>query len=108
MNGTVTPSVVVVLATEPGGGGLFGSYGWNDPPLLLLFVPGSVPPCVGVPAGGERNLNVAAWSHWLSFAPCWHVRGWICGPARPGPPIGWLVTHSRAAIRRDARPANTT
>ena len=51
MNGTVTPSVVLVVATEPAGGGFCGSYGWNEPPLPLEFVPGSVAPCSEEPLG---------------------------------------------------------
>jgi hypothetical protein len=40
MNGTVTPSVVVVLAIASSGGGLAGSYDWRAPPvgLIALFV----------------------------------------------------------------------
>src|SRR3954470_18431660 len=51
MNGTVTPSVVVVVAISPSGGGLFGSYGWNGPPLPFEVVPGSVAPCEEEPLG---------------------------------------------------------
>ena len=33
----------------------------------------------------------------LVRAPAWHVQGWICGPEKTGPPIGWLITNKRAA-----------
>src|SRR3954447_10695692 len=46
MKGTVTPSVVVVVATSAEGGGFLGSYGWNEPadatpvtPTLPSLVP---------------------------------------------------------------------
>jgi hypothetical protein len=47
MNGTVTPSVVVVVATAEAGGGLAGSYGENAP-AEEPAAPTPVPP---VPAG---------------------------------------------------------
>ena len=49
MNGTVTPSVVVVVSIWSRGGGFFGSYGWNGPPLLFELVPGSAAPWVDEP-----------------------------------------------------------
>src|SRR3954451_19123481 len=61
-------------------------------------MPGSAFPEVGVPAGRYFSSYLGFWSHFGSFAPGFlHVHGLICGPAKTGPPIGWFVTHSRAA-----------
>ena len=52
MNGTVTPSVVVVGDLLSADGGLLGSYGWNGPPELFEFVPGNVAPSLARPSAG--------------------------------------------------------
>ena len=49
------------------------------------------------PSAGRGTCRTARWSHLASLAPAWQVHGWICGPAKTGPPIGWFVTYSRAA-----------
>jgi hypothetical protein len=51
MNGTVTPSVVVVCSIWSLDGGFFGSYGWNEPPSPFDWVPGSAGPSVDAPFG---------------------------------------------------------
>ena len=48
MNGTVTPSVVVVVAIAEGGGGLLGSYDWN---ALTFAWPAPLEPPPARPAG---------------------------------------------------------
>src|SRR4051794_30684248 len=99
MNGTVTPSVVVVSAIWPAAGGLAGSYGWKAlPPPSLPLTPGRAAPLVGAPLGRYRNLKVGAWLHWASSAPSGQDHGWVCGPAKTGPPMGWLTSVSRAAL----------
>ena len=51
MNGTVTPSVVVVVSMSSDDGGFSGSYGWNEPPPLFESMPGNGCPSCEAPFG---------------------------------------------------------
>src|SRR3954452_17831559 len=108
MNGTVTPSVVVVVSTSSSAGGFFGSYSWNAPPLLFEVVPGSAAPSWDEPFLTYRKRYDGAWLHFASFALVWQVHGLIWGPASTGPPIGWFVTYSRAALPPEMRAVSGT
>ncbi len=103
MNGTVTPSVVVAVSIWSRGGGFFGSYGWNGPLLSFELMPGSAPPFRGRALRQVEELVGRRLVALLVPRAGLARPGWICGPAKTGPPIGWFDHEPRRTAATDAR-----
>ena len=109
MNGTVTPSVVVAVSIWSARRRVLRVVGLERAAVAVRVRAGQrgavprralrqVEEPVGRPAGRT----------WRPCAPAWQVHGWICGPAKTGPPIGWFVTYRRAALPPRMRAVSAT